>query len=248
MRKVHAHLTGSRGTFAQFGDSITVTMAFWAPLQDGPKNMDPEAAQAYKAVKDYMKPECWRQWKGPDYGSEGGMTIRWADENVGRWLKKLNPETALLMFGTNDLTQLDAKEYEEKTRRVVRRCLDNGTVVILMTIPPRHGLLDRSKEFADIVRKVGRDLKVPVADYQAEVLRRRPDDWDGAAPQFKEYARDGYQVPTLISADGVHPSFPAKYQDFSEKSLARNGYQLRSYVTLLAYADVIREVLRPGSK
>ncbi len=248
MRKVHAKFTGTPGTFAQFGDSITVTMAFWAPLQGNQKNLNPEAARAFATVKGYMKPECWREWKGPDYGSEGGMTIRWADENVGRWLKKLNPETALIMFGTNDLTQLDAKEYEQKTREVVRNCLGNGTVVILMTIPPRHGLLERSKEFAAVVRKVGKDMGVPVADYSAEVLRRRPDDWDGAAPGFKEYARDGYQVPTLVSGDGAHPSFPAKYQDFSEKSLDCNGYQLRTYMTLRAYADVIREVLQIGGK
>ena len=39
MRKAHARFTGTPGTFAQFGDSITVTMAFWAPLQSKPKNM-----------------------------------------------------------------------------------------------------------------------------------------------------------------------------------------------------------------
>lgn len=248
MRQVHARFTGTPGTFAQFGDSITVTMAFWAPLQDHPRGLDPEAARAYETVKGYMKPACWREWKGPSYGSDGGKTIGWADENVGRWLKKLNPETALLMFGTNDLTQLGPAEYEQKTRAVVRKCLDNGTVVILMTIPPRHDLLGKARQYAGIVRRVGKEMKVPVVDYFAEVLRRRPDDWDGAAPAFKEYARDGYQVPTLISADGVHPSFPAKYQDFSAKSLDANGYQLRNYLTLRAYADVIREVLRPGGK
>lgn len=87
MRQVHARFTGTPGTFAQFGDSITVTMAFWAPLQDHPKGLDPEAARAYATVKGYMKPACWREWKGPAYGSDGGKTIGWADENVGRWLK-----------------------------------------------------------------------------------------------------------------------------------------------------------------
>ena len=39
MKKVHARFTGTPGTFAQFGDSITVSMAFWAPLRGEPKNM-----------------------------------------------------------------------------------------------------------------------------------------------------------------------------------------------------------------
>ena len=32
MKKVHARFTGTNGTFAQFGDSISFTMAFWSPL------------------------------------------------------------------------------------------------------------------------------------------------------------------------------------------------------------------------
>ena len=121
MREVHGHFKGTPGTFAQFGDSITVTMAFWAPLQSKPKNMSAEVAKAYDLVVRHQKPECWRDWKGPDYGSNGSMTIRWANENVGRWLNKLNPEVVLIMFGSNDVGQMEAAEYEPKLRYVVQR-------------------------------------------------------------------------------------------------------------------------------
>ena len=43
MKKVHEKFTGEKGTFAQFGDSITITMAFWSSLKGGRKNMAPEA-------------------------------------------------------------------------------------------------------------------------------------------------------------------------------------------------------------
>ena len=33
MKQVHARFAGQRGTVAQFGDSITITMAFFVPLQ-----------------------------------------------------------------------------------------------------------------------------------------------------------------------------------------------------------------------
>jgi hypothetical protein len=247
MKKVHARFTGTPGTFAQFGDSITVTMAFWTPfLYADPKMLPPEAARALRLVKGHMKPECWRDWKGPEFGSNGGMTIRWAYDNVDAWLKKLNPEVVLIMFGTNDLGQLDLKEYEAKTRAVVERCLKNGSVVILTTIPPRSGLLDKSRQFAEAVQKIGREKQVPVVDYFAEILKRRPDDWDGALAKFKGSPGDEYQVPTLIARDGVHPSNPQKYQGYSEEALGHNGYALRSYLTLLTYADVIRNVVRPG--
>jgi lysophospholipase L1-like esterase len=246
MKKVHAQFKGTPGTLAQFGDSITVTMAYWAPLAYGPKNLDPEAAKAHELVKKYMKPDCWAKWKGPDFGSNGSMTIRWAHDNVDKWLGKHNPETVLIMFGTNDLSQLQLKEYEDKTRDVVQRCLKNGTVVIVSTIPPRSGQLDKAKTFADAVRKIAKEEKVPLVDYLAEVLKRRPDDWDGAMAKFKEAGKDVYQVPTLIAGDGVHPSNPAKFQDYSEESLKSNGYVLRNYLGLLAYAEVIRQVLQPA--
>src|SRR5580765_2706210 len=53
MRKVHARFTGVKGTFAYFGDSITVTMAFWSPLAGNPKNMSPEMAHAHQLVKAF---------------------------------------------------------------------------------------------------------------------------------------------------------------------------------------------------
>jgi hypothetical protein len=119
MKKVHSQFKGEKDTFAQFGDSITVTMAFWAPMNYELKNPSPELAKSHEQVKKYMKPDCWSKWKGGAFGSDGGMTIRWAHANIDKWLAKLNPEAAVIMFGTNDLGQLDLKEYEEKYRQVV---------------------------------------------------------------------------------------------------------------------------------
>ena len=246
MRAVHARFNGTPGTFAHFGDSITVTMAFWAGLESKPKNMSPEMLRAYDLVKSYQKPEGWRGWKGPDFGNNGSMTIRWADENVDKWLARLNPEVALIMFGSNDVSQMEVQEYIAKTRTVVERCLKNGTVVILSTMPPRSGKVEKSAQFADAVRKLAAELHVPLSDYHAEILKRRPDDWDGSLPQFKDASGDVYQVQTLISRDGVHPSNPRAFAgDFSDEALRANGFTLRDYVTLLSYATVIQKVCQP---
>src|SRR5262245_23471587 len=247
MKKVHAKFSGTRGTFAQFGDSITVTMAFWAPLAYDPKGLDESTAKALQRVKAYQQADCWNKWKGPDHGSEGGMTIRWAHDNIDKWLKKLNPEVVLIMFGTNDLGPLDEKEYTDKTRDVVKHCLDNGSVVILSTIPPRSGLLDKSRKFAEAVKGLGKELSVPVVDYFGEVLKRRPDDWDGALPKFKDTPGSEYEVPTLIARDGVHPSYPAKYCTYDAEGLSHNGYLLRNYLVLRAYDEVISQVLGGGN-
>jgi hypothetical protein len=245
MKKVHARFKGQPGTFATFGDSITVSMAFWAPLRHTRKNMTPDTEAAFKLVNGFMKLECWDKWRGPDFGNEGGMTILWAEKNIHQWLFKHKPETALIMFGTNDLTSVPLDGYDRKLRRVVEVCLNNGTVPILSTIPPRAGLLKRSEETAVLIRKVASDMKVPLCDYFAECMKRRPDDWNGADAKFNEYK--GYEVPTLIARDGVHPSNPKKYYgDYSEEGLKSSGFVLRNYVTLRAYAEVIRAVLAPA--
>lgn len=241
MKAVHQRFKGERGTFAHFGDSITVSRAYWFGLKYARKNASPEMARAFDLVKDYMLEDCW-DWKGPEYGNEGQMTIRWAHQNVDKWLKSLKPEVALMMFGTNDLGSLQLPEYETKTREVVQKCLDNGTILILSTIPPKHGQADKAGVFADAVRKMAAEMKVPLTDYHAEILQRRPNDWDGAAKQFDAY--QGYEVPTLISRDGVHPSNPRKYaNDYSAEGLRSNGFGLRSYLALMKYAEVIEKVL-----
>jgi len=243
MKKVHASFTGKKGTFAHFGDSITVSMAFWGSLYWDHKNLSDDANAAFQRVSKHMLPDCWNKWKGPKFGNEGSMTIRWADENIQNWLKDLNPEAALIMFGTNDVGALKLDEYETKLRRVIQKCLDNGTIVILSTIPPKAGRDATVKEFVAVIRKVAQDLKVPLCDYYDAVLKRRPDDWNGTA--FKD-AKDVYDVPTLISRDGVHPSNPKKWQgDYSEEGLKNNGFVLRNYVTLMAYDQVVRRVLQP---
>lgn len=245
MKKVHARFSGAKGTFAQFGDSITYTMAFWAPLAAKPKHMDEEIARAHASVVARMKPECWSKWKGPEFGNQGSMTIRWAHANIDRWLATLNPETAVIMFGSNDVGQMDANEYEQKTREVIQRCLRNGTIVLLTTAPPRSGRADKCRTFAEAVRRIAREEKVPLIDYHGEIVKRRPNDWDGTLPPFRQTPGDEYQVPTLIARDGLHPSNSKRFvNDFSEEALRCNGFTLRNYLTLKAYADVSRLVLK----
>jgi hypothetical protein len=248
MKEAHAKFTGKPGALALFGDSITVSKAFWAPLGYNPKDLPPEIAKSLEVVKKHMLAECWDKWRGAGYGNEGGQTAKWAEDNIDAWLKKLNPECAVIMFGTNDVTRSDEKSYDQQMRAVVEKCLKNGTVVILTTIPPRAGAEDKAKALAEAARKIAADFKVPLIDYHKEILDRRPDDWNGALPKFKEFAKDVYQVPTLVSGDGVHPSYPSKLADYSADALKSNGYQLRSVLTLHAYADVIARVLSTKEK
>ena len=75
MKQVHARFKGQKGTFAQFGDSITVSLAFWAPLQYGRKGIGAEGEAAFKLVNGHMKKDCWDKWRGPRFGNEGRILL-----------------------------------------------------------------------------------------------------------------------------------------------------------------------------
>ena len=116
MRRVHARFKGQPGTFAQFGDSITVSMAFWAPVPQERKNAPPELERALQRVNRTMRPACWREWKGPEFGSEGGQTTRWAEAHVEAWLKKLNPD--LKIVAMSGWTSTQGSDYLQVAREI----------------------------------------------------------------------------------------------------------------------------------
>ena len=242
MRKVHANSRGDEGVLLHLGDSITYSMAYFAPLQyAGEAKMSPDTRNALNLVNGYMKKDCYR-WKGPDKGNYSGQTAIWGLKNVDDWIATLKPEVALIMFGTNDIRRGTIEAHEKNLLALIQRCLDNGVVVILSTIPPMHGFDEKVRQTVEVQRKVAAEMKVPLIDFHAHVVNRRPQDWDGTLEQFEGFSQ--WEVPTIISKDGVHPSNPQQWQsDYTEEGMARNGNVLRSYLTLMAYAEVINVVI-----
>ena len=234
MKKVHARFTGQPGTVAQFGDSITITMAFFTPLSMDVKNLPDDLKQAHKWMRGYVQGRCWRAWKGAAFGNEGRTTSAWGLKNMDSWLKKLNPEVALVMWGTND-SYLGPRppKYTGNLRAIVQKCLDNGTVPILYTIPPvgnQAGNAQRTKyieTFVDAARAVAKEKKVPLIDFYKEMVTRQPTDF-----------------AKKLLGDNLHPSYPGQYQrDFSAQGISNSGYTLRNYLTLKKYWKLNREVL-----
>ena len=39
--------------------------------------------------------------------------------------------------------------------------------------------------FAEAVRRIAQDMNIPLTDYHAEILKRRPTDWNGALEKFR---------------------------------------------------------------
>lgn len=96
--------------------------------------------------------------------------------NTGAALKRLetdvlshNPQLVVVMFSLNDVAGLTPEAFQANLAEIVRRSRDRGTEVILMTpnsIYPDDPRRPPSRvvQYVEIVRQVGRELRVPVAD------------------------------------------------------------------------------------
>lgn len=246
MRRVHAASEGEPGVLVHLGDSITDSMAYFAPLQYADDAKMPLAvAEAYRTVDGYMNTECYR-WKGPERGNQGGQTAAWARPRLDRWVETLHPEVAVVMFGTNDIRRVSVEAHARHLRDLVQTSLERGVVVILCTIPPMQGWQEKVQQTVEAQRKIARDLNVPLIDLYAHVINRRPHDWNGKLPRFESHTQ--WEVPTIISSDGVHLSNPQRWRsDYTEQGLCRNGNGLRSYLTLMAYSEVIDVIIKGGA-
>lgn len=231
MRKVNDAFDGNPGYVAQFGDSITYSMAFWNPISwmepdeyltkdDGlPKR--PGDKQWRNALKGFSA-------KGPSQGNYSGWRVDSLLERVPEVLARENPEVALVMIGTNDTgSKGPPADFGPKLEALLTKILEAHCIPVLNTIPPKRGS-EAGVELANgVIRELALKMKVPLVDYHAEILRRQPgESWFG----------------TLISKDGTHPS-GGEVGDFSEANLSTCGYALRTWMNFLVVRQLYFRIL-----
>jgi hypothetical protein len=244
MREVHKRFKGTPNALGQYGDSITITMAFLATHSSGsciPAKCPPDVRRKLQIVDENARKDLWRKWKYPKYGNNGSMTVAWAFANVDAWQQLCRPEVAVILFGTNDVSYGPVPpDYTEYMTYVVDRCLADGTIPILTTLPPRgdqkgdapHNkrILQRVLEIRRAQIAIARARKIPLIDFYDEILARQPANWD-----------------KLLMGDNLHPSYRDPWKmDYTEEGLANSGYTLRNYLTMMKYAEIMEKVTRPG--
>jgi lysophospholipase L1-like esterase len=235
MQKVHAGFQGSAGYVAQFGDSITFSMAFWKPFSwSNPDAYLPDDGLPRKPAegrwRDVIK-GAGDEGKGGEAGNYSGWTAAQLLKKVPGAIERNKPEAAIVMIGTNDARGNKLRPgYADDLAKIVQLCLDAKCVPILSTIPPMRNCAESVAEANKIIQELAAKQSLPLVDYHAAILAHAPDGkWDG----------------TLISQDGVHPSGGGS-QDMSKENLAKSGYALRNYVTFLVYREVYFKVLHPA--
>lgn len=256
MREVHGRFTGTPNTLGRWGDSITFTSAFFSGLAYSQANVGPEAAPALSWLRTQIEPGLWSTY-GVTHGSKSGSQASWAlgndvaspMRNIDYWLATDKPEMVVILWGTNEAKNGTAvATYQANLTEVVQTCKENGTIPILTTPPPQHG--KDVLPYVGAVNAIAAAEHVPVIDYYGEILARNPGtSWDGQplyAANPAAYGNNTYNVPTLISGDGIHPSNPSAYaRNFGAEALGKNGYNLRNYVTLLKAYEVYQLAVVP---
>lgn len=220
MRAVHSKGMGAKGSVSQIGDSITYTKAFLAPAAW-------EKPEGFPAAAERIDFRLINQRKGPEHGNYSGWTAGQGREKIAAVLAAEKPELAVIMFGTNEITKgVGLADYEKNLAAIVDACLASGCVPILSTIPPYPNRPGKAEAINEVVRKLARDRKLPLVDFHAAIVARRPDDaWNG----------------TLLGKNDVHPT-GGKNLDFSDENLKNCGYALRNYVTLQVMEEVVSKV------
>jgi len=248
MRAVARRGAGRPGVILHVGDSITHANPYgqWARAGEG-RSADDRAALAWMHAGADDDTDGWWLARadhpdgGRSYTACGGIRadeMRAGGKNgmppLAEILARYRPRAVVLMLGTNDASAgRVVAAYRADMEAAVDLILARGVVVILSTIPPHPGRQALAKAYNESLRTLARSRRLPLIDYEREILARRPDDWDD----------------TLLGKGDVHPTAdrdgvtPASAP--TAENLRNSGYLLRGWLSVRKIAEVKRTVFDP---
>ncbi|MDA0840111.1 MAG: DNRLRE domain-containing protein [Planctomycetota bacterium] len=246
MKKVAANFKGSAGVVLHIGDSITYSNPYgqWARGGSG-KTADDTAVLRWMNVNAKNETDGWHLAAydhpagGRSYTACSGIRLDEMLQGGKRQmppmadiLTKYRPQMVVMMLGTNDVTGgRSVAAYEKDLQRAVKLVLDSGALLILSTIPPHFARLQASQDYNAVIRQIAKSNALPLIDFEKEILKRRPNDWNG----------------TLLGENDVHPTASSHGTNANSapttENLRNSGYLLRGWLSVQKIAEVKRTVL-----
>jgi GDSL-like Lipase/Acylhydrolase family/Domain of unknown function (DUF4091) len=246
MKAVAAKSNGRPGVVLHVGDSITYANPYsqWARGGEGRTPADLAVLKWMHSGKDNDL-DGWHLARF-DHPAEGRSHTACsglrADEllnggkrdmpPLAKMLEQYRPQVVVLMIGTNDVTaKRTVGEFRRDLEAIVATVLERRIVPVVSTIPPHINHSQLGKDVNEIIRATAQKQKLPLIDFEAEILNRRPDDWNG----------------TLMQHDDVHPSAKmlgtTPLSPPTAENLRNSGYLLRGWLSLKKIAEVKEKVL-----
>ncbi|HEY7311964.1 MAG TPA: GDSL-type esterase/lipase family protein [Gemmataceae bacterium] len=246
MTKAAAKFRGRPGVVLHVGDSITYANPYgqWSRGGEGKTEDDKAILKWMHTGADDDTDGWWlARFDHPDGGRSytacGGIR---ADEMLAGGKQKMpplakildtyKPQMVVLMLGTSDAsTGRSVEAYQGDMGKAVDLMLERGIIPIVSTIPPHIGQKERAKAYNEALRKLSSSREIPLIDYEKEILKRRPDDWND----------------TLLGKNDVHPTAEGSGTKTTSAPTAENlrnsGYLLRGWLSVRKIAEVKRTVL-----
>ncbi|HEV3025903.1 MAG TPA: SGNH/GDSL hydrolase family protein, partial [Pirellulales bacterium] len=246
MRAVAARFHGRPGVVLHVGDSITYSSPYgqWARAGKGKTPEDEAVLEWMHTARDDDSDGWWlARFDHPDGGRShtacGGLRLgellaggKQGLPALSQLLDAYRLQVVVLMIGTGDVTAGRPLEmYRAELAQAVKACLDRGIVLVLSTIPPHPGRFELAQSFNAAIRELAEREKLPMIDFEREILIRRRDDWNG----------------TLLNRDDVHPTAAVgdvkPTSEPTPENLRTCGYLLRGWLSVRKLAEVKRRVL-----
>jgi len=246
MKKVAERLKGRPGVVLHIGDSITYANPYgqWARGGQGKTEVD-KAVLAWMHTGAGDDTDGW--WLASFDHPDGGRShtacsgIR-ADEllvggrqkiaSLAMMLDTYKPQMVVLMVGTNDASaDRPVAAYKADIEKALDLMRERGIICILSTLPPHPGKPDLAKSYNEALRQTARARELPLIDYEKEILKRRPEDWNGPLLERNDVH------PTIGQGEVKPTSAP------TAENLRSSGYLLRGWLSVQKIAEVKRMVL-----
>lgn len=245
MKTVAEKFKGNPGVVLHLGDSITYANPYsqWARYGKGKTKRDKAVCQ-WMHINKKNETDGWHLCAvdrpgGRSETAASGIRVdqylkggRGGMLSLADLLKKYNPQIVVVMLGTNDASaKRPVAAFRSDMERALALILKNHTIPILSTIPPHPSRRDLASAYNAELRKLAAKKKIPLIDFEREILKRRPKDWNG----------------TLLGKNDVHPTArqggatPASAP--TVENLRNSGYLLRGWLSVQKIAEVKARVL-----